>query len=780
MKKFHLSLVLALVCCMMAFAACGTKSDNLGKGKTIDDARAYYRSMYQKFNTTTTADFEMVSVLRLTGDDGTEYVFNVDYSVEMLTENASDDVITFAKSEDGAITKFTVEPYPEQDYEYKLTATLSDAKGAQRTFEFEKCNLPKFVVATWEEYVAACEAADGETTVRVKGYVTAVNGDPSSSSKGSVWVRDAEGHGYYAYKPELDSAITKTRESINAEFPVGAEVIIAGTVGNSFGYQHNSGCTVTKTGKTAPEGWNTPVDQTEAFSNASGLNDTAALQQYYGSIVTLKNITMGQPDGNNYYFTINGKEYICYKNIYLMDSEASNATVAKWVVGGKANLTGLVTTYSKKFQIYPYSPECLDVIHEDLTDEQIVERAKNALLFNTNHVTKAGKLELTTAVTGYDVEITWALDATYNFATVSEGILNITELPDEATTIKVIATIKKGEKSATKEFSINVDAKPAADIKSIDLTVDTLGLESQKYTAGTASYNGVSFEYVELGNYGSGIQMRTNKNDSTVKSKLWNTTALPKGIHSIVITLHNGDKTKVFDNTDVWEIKFGSAADALTETIKLSTVADQHEYTITPSVSTYTFFTFNKIIEKYSFYVDSIKLVFEDGGTTPPTPTHECGHVCPTCGKCTDTACTDPACADKCPGHSTATTPVLIASIAFTTDVKSTNDGKDIYSATNITVTNSQSNDYANPLRVYKGSTLTIASTKAFTKIVFDVKLSKALLSKHITAFTDVYTNAVYDSTAGTITITLAEATTEVSYTMSSAQVRFNALSLYA
>lgn len=695
MKKFHLSLVLALVCCMMAFAsACGVKSNV----KTLDDARAYYRSMYREFNTTTTGDFEMVSVLRLMGNDGTEYVFNVDYTVEVLTEGAPENLIAQQKNDDGSLTKFTFATDRTQDYEYKLTATISDADGKTVTYDFGTCKLPQFVVSSWEDYVKACEAADGKTVVYVKGYVTAVNADPSSSSKGSVWARDAEGHGYYAYKPELDSAITKTRESINNAFPVGAEVIIAGTVGNSFGYQHNNGCTITKTGKTAPEGWNTPVDQTEAFSNASGLNDTAALQQYYGSIVTLKNITMGQSDGNNYYFTINGKEYICYMNIYLMDSEASNATVAKWVEGGKANLTGLVTTFSKKFQIYPYSPECLDVIHEDLTDEQIVERAKNALSISTNRVTKAGEVELTTAVTGYDVEITWALDATYNFATVSEGILNITELPDEATTIKVVATIKKGEKSATKEFSIDVDAKPSADIKSIELTADALGLESQKYTAGTASYNGVSFEYVELGNYGNGIQMRTK---SGVSSKLWNTTALPKGIVSIKITLNN-DKN-VFDNTDVWEIKFGSAADALTETIKLSTVADQHEYTITPSVSTYTFFTFSKIIESYSFYVDSIKLVFEDGGTTPPTPTHECGHVCPTCGKCTDTACTDPACADKCQGHSTA--PV-VKNVTYNFATSATKNGTELTATTALALFNNSTD---------AGSVLTsVAVTKVY------------------------------------------------------------------
>lgn len=35
----------------------------------------------------------------------------------------------------------------------------------------------------------------------------------------------------------------------------------------------------------------------------------------------------------------------------------------------------------------------------------------------------------------------------------------------------------------------------------------------------------------------------------------------------------------------------------------------------------------------------------------PVVPKHECKHVCPTCGKCTNSACTEPECAEKCPGH---------------------------------------------------------------------------------------------------------------------------------
>ena len=39
------------------------------------------------------------------------------------------------------------------------------------------------------------------------------------------------------------------------------------------------------------------------------------------------------------------------------------------------------------------------------------------------------------------------------------------------------------------------------------------------------------------------------------------------------------------------------------------------------------------------------------------TPPHTCEHVCPECGKCLDTSCTESACADKCAGH-TVTPPI--------------------------------------------------------------------------------------------------------------------------
>ena len=591
--------------------SCGTKEQWL---VDLEAAYEYLRTSYIEDPEATTVDYKVIATVSIEGAG--EYT--VTWTVEILNlteanENAVKVGETAKDDNNQLLTTIDVDEFCLSDVSYKLIATISDADGHTTTVSFDR-RVPMFKEATWEEYREACEAKDGKTIISVKAYVTAVNADSSSSSKGSIWAKDADGHGYYAYKPSLDASITESRESILAAFPVGTEVIITGTVSNQYGTcQHSAGCTILVTGNMAPEGWsNEPVDQTEAFSNAESGQDLANLEQYFATMVTLKGVTMGSVNGYNHYFTINGVEYIFYQNIYLMDKDASSAIGDKWVVGGKANLTGLVTTYSGKFQIYPFSVDCLEIVKEELTDAQIVERAKAALAFDFDHATAAVEKELPTEIAGYDVTLAWALDATYDFASISEGKLVISALPAAETTIKLIATITKGDSSDVVEYSIAVDAEQVGPVTSIALTAENLGLDA--YADGTATVSGVTFDFVELGTYGNGIQMR--QKDGKI-SKLWNSTALPSGIVSIEITL-NADKS-VYDNADVWEFKFGASADALTESVKLSTVAGQYTYTVTPAAGTHTFVSVEKIIESFTFYVDSIKINFADGGTvTPP------------------------------------------------------------------------------------------------------------------------------------------------------------------
>ena len=142
--------------------------------------------------------------------------------------------------------------------------------------------------------------------------------------------------------------------------------------------------------------------------------------------------------------------------------------------------------------------------------------------------------------------------------------------------------------------------------KTVNLTVSSLGLESQKYADGTVEVEGKGFQFVELGNYGNGIQMRTNSKDpeNIKKSSLWNTAAFSKGIESIQLNITNGKAGYSNENALIFEFA-NDVSFANSSTTMLSTVKDQTAYTVTPEASTYKFVRITINIT-YSLYFESI------------------------------------------------------------------------------------------------------------------------------------------------------------------------------
>ena len=139
----------------------------------------------------------------------------------------------------------------------------------------------------------------------------------------------------------------------------------------------------------------------------------------------------------------------------------------------------------------------------------------------------------------------------------------------------------------------------------VEFTVDSLGLESQAYTAGTTTVDGVGVEWIQLGNYGDGIQVR-DKNGNT--SMFWNTSAMGTGITKIELT-YSATKEVKYDNPDAVIFNFGNAAQGASYSTKLSTTAGVTTYTITPNASTYTYFYMEHDLG-YTFYWDSIKVYY--------------------------------------------------------------------------------------------------------------------------------------------------------------------------
>ena len=207
-----------------------------------------------------------------------------------------------------------------------------------------------------------------------------------------------------------------------------------------------------------------------------------------------------------------------------------------------------------------------------------------------------------------------------------------------------------------------VDPNPnPAPVANLGLTVDTLGLASQSYTAGTVTVNGVALEWIQLGNYGNGIQMRDKDGNTSI---LWNTSATGAKIVRIEL-VYSSTKDVQYANANAVIFSFGNAVDNLTYTTKLSTTAGVKTYSITTDGGDYTFFKMEHDLG-FSMYWDSITIVVEGGNSEPqPEPTHQ-HELCAECGKCVKADCPN----EKCAGHEVAPAPTPVVVTTPVADVE--------------------------------------------------------------------------------------------------------------
>lgn len=445
MKKL-LAVALVLVLCLsVVLVACdkkgggGTTESNNPVAKLDAAADAVYKLNKDSIPSETTSSFDLSKAVPLEGI----YSFPIEWTVN------TDKIQIVDKGNGTQVTVKIPERSPEEIV-YTLTATVKADDGSTKTVTFER-KVPQFVVATYDEYIAACEAKDANKTYNIVGYVVGVNADKDSSSVGSLWIMDKDGHGYYAYAPVVTDAVKASRETINAEFPFGTEVIVNGTLTLYNGaYEFNKGCTVKKTGRTAAQDNVTLdyVDRTEAFGSIGQNYTDPSLVPFQATMASLTGITMGRIDGLNLYFTIgeNDREFICYNNVYLMDDTTMEAFKEKWVPGGKANIKGIVNVYSSKYQIYPNSLDCLEIVQQ--TDAEKVEGVKNALSLEEKYSSNF------TLPTSTLVSVTWTVSGTG--AVIGENNLVTITQTNEDQQVVFTATLKSGEVTDTKVFNVTI------------------------------------------------------------------------------------------------------------------------------------------------------------------------------------------------------------------------------------------------------------------------------------------------------------------------------------
>ena len=120
----------------------------------------------------------------------------------------------------------------------------------------------------------------------------------------------------------------------------------------------------------------------------------------------------------------------------------------------------------------------------------------------------------------------------------------------------------------------------------------------------TSQVEGIKFNWLEIGAYGNGMQMRTKDGKS---STIENEDKLPGAIQQIKIGIHEGKAG--YANEHALNFYVGDSAEVDKGTIVWNTEKDVTEYTLDVEIENCTYF---KMVHgtTYSLYIDYIELVF--------------------------------------------------------------------------------------------------------------------------------------------------------------------------
>ena len=616
--------------------ACGHKYEWVD---ALADAKEYVDGLYLRGDEITAVDFEITTVVSIGG-----VKYNVDWEIQSTVEGQT----AVALGEIDATTKqqkVNVDEFSGAEVAYKLVATVSDAEGHSVKVEYAR-KVPQFVVSSYEDYLAHCKAADG-VSFTIRAYVIGAV-SVTSSSKGSLYLQDADGNGYYAYAPSLPADATASEEALDAYFPFGTEVCVTGT-GTVYGgqYEFNKGCQIVKTGNVATAEQLPFENVTEVWGSAKNQGDHDVLMQDQNKLVVLEEAIFTKADDKYYYFTVNGVQYNIYKTNYFMADQADiDALFAKFEVGKAATIKGIVSCYSNLYQIYPLDVECISNVHTpELNDAQKVEfELGNLQLPET--ITEAGAIQLPAVGSTYEtVSITWALKETYACATIADGKLNVT-LPSEATTITVVATLTLNGETDTKEFEITVASSFA--MSEVHAYVGYIN----QVTAGKQLYldGGVSGRYLTTTTDASkAVSVYAEKVDGGYKLYI-----LVDGTKQYITIYANseGKDSVNYDANGTTVYAYNPVVNAFTTNFngKDKYLGTYNSFE-TISVSNLSYITAeNTGVSQFPL---ELAPYVAGGSVVPPVEEHKCESVCPTCGKCLDEDCAEAVCAEKCEGHET-------------------------------------------------------------------------------------------------------------------------------
>lgn len=467
MKKLLVSLVLALTCVVMTFMACEKKpTGNTGSPATLEDAKTLIKAMYINEDAETPSDYERVAQVSLKGTDQKTYVFPVEWSVNVKTEGAPEDLVTVTKSEDGNSYLIKIFDEPAKDFEYTLTATIKNYEGdATESFAFNH-SIPMFTISSYNQYA---NLKDGRT-VAIEGIISAIVSKKQGASNNCLYIQDANNEGgYYAYKMDNDpleeNFVSATDATKKVALAVGMTVQVKGKKATYNGTLEIEKASVKILNEEVTAV--TAVDYTDAYvAAAAGQNKLkdSSLVGKQAMLVKLRGVEITKQGDNGYYkFKLAGME--SYVRISSSTCPLSKADQTKFIklhtdnFGYNADVEGVVCVYDGAFYLTPVTAEAftnLTLPEREPADQIAFEKEA---LETTETYDEDGTYDLGSTGKAYKtVSISWALDKEYNGITLNGNKLTVA-LQAQAQTITLTATLTCGTAEAqTKTFTVAIEA----------------------------------------------------------------------------------------------------------------------------------------------------------------------------------------------------------------------------------------------------------------------------------------------------------------------------------
>ena len=435
MKKL-LVVLLTLALCVTSLASCDFLGNLFGEKEPevvydVNAAADYVYNLY-KNKDVTAADFEVTAVVAIAG---------VKHTVEW---SVNTDKVTIEKKNDTTYIVNVDEESPEE-LQYVLTATIKGGdQTATKTFNL---TVPKYVLTSFEEYMAAKE---GDTVV-VKGIVVAINSKSVGNKYNHLFLADLEGKGgYYCYSMTKDPIADDGIE-------LGMTVEVSGPVTPYSGMQEIKGGTarIVDSNKKTVE----VLDITEKVANGE------SLANYVGLPVTIKGVEItGQEldKETSQYLNFKVGDKTAYVRTYVTDFpttlpvdkkadiDAAHAQHFGWL----ANATGILVLYSGNPYLIPMGTDCFEYLNKiEKSPEQMVQEAIDNLTIPT-FISESTTLELP-AVSSIipEVSFTWSVDKEGYTITDNKIALTVSETPVELK-FTVVATCEG--KTATKDITVKV------------------------------------------------------------------------------------------------------------------------------------------------------------------------------------------------------------------------------------------------------------------------------------------------------------------------------------